>query len=427
MPEKVGLLRRIRVPRDLAPYIRISEREENPRVAGMTPEGVDRIWKTTVQLFRFGLHPAISLCVRREGHVVLDRSVGWARGGGPGEPADGDRVVVTPDTPFCVFSASKAITATVVHMLADRGVLDTGDRVVDYISEYAGGGRDTTTIDHVLSHRAGIPFIPRDLIDLEQLGDEELLLRALPRMVARTRPGAAQSYHAISGGFVLGEIVRRVTGKDIRSVLSTEILEPLGFRWTNYGVAPADVPLVAKAYPTGPALLPPLSTALTRALGMPGDMVTEVSNDPRFLTAIVPAGNVVSTANEMSRFIDILRQGGSMDGLTVMRPRTLRRALSERSYHEIDRTLGAPIRFGSGYMLGAKRIGLYGPNTDDAFGHLGFTNIMFWADPRREISVSLMTSGKPYASPHVGLLYRLTRVIGLEAPKVARPLLESLT
>ena len=426
MSERVGMLRRIRVPRDLSPYVQVSDREENPRVAGMTPEGVDRIWKTALQLFRFGLHPALTLCVRREGHVVLDRSVGWARGVGPGEPPDAERVVASPDTPFCVFSASKAITATVVHMLADRGVLDIGDRVVDYLPEYAGGGRDATTIDHVLSHRAGIPFIPRELVDLEQLANEELLIQALPKMVARTRPGAAQSYHAISGGFVLAEIVKRVTGKDIRAVLGSEILEPLGFRWTSYGVAPADVGAVAKAYATGPALLPPLSTALTRALGMPGDQVTAVSNDERFLTAIVPAGNVVSTANEMSRFIDILRQGGSMDGVTVMRPRTLRRALSERSYHEIDRTLGLPIRFGSGYMLGAKRISLYGPHTDDAFGHLGFTNVMFWADPRRELSVGLMTSGKPFATPHVGLLYRLTRVIGVEAPTVARPVLHSV-
>jgi CubicO group peptidase (beta-lactamase class C family) len=356
--------------------------------------------------------------------VVLDRAIGWARGVGPGEARDAERVPATPDTPFCVFSSSKAVTATVVHMLADRGELDIGDHVVDYIPEFAGGGRDATTIDHVLSHRAGIPFVPRDMIDLDQLADEELLVNALPKMIARTRPGAALSYHAVSGGFVLGELVRRVTGKDIRSVLQAEILDPLGFRWTNYGVAPSDLDAVGHSYATGPILLPPFSTAITRALGLPGDEITRISNDPRFLTAIIPAGNVVTTANEMSRFMEILRLGGSMDGVTVMRPRTLKRALGERSYHEIDRTLGAPIRFGSGYMLGARRLSLYGPDTDDAFGHLGFTNVMFWADPRREISVGLITSGKPYASPHLGMLWRLTRAIGLEAPKVARTTLE---
>ena len=96
----------------------------------------------------------------------------------------------------------------------------------------------------------------------------------------------------------------------------------------------------------------------------------------------------------------------------------------ERSYHEIDRTLGFPLRHSGGFMLGAKVLGLYGPDTDEAFGHLGFTNVMAWADPRRELAVGLITSGKPYASTHLGRLFALTRAIGTEAPKVARTTLE---
>jgi CubicO group peptidase (beta-lactamase class C family) len=272
----------------------------------------------------------------------------------------------------------------------------------------------------------GMNGIPRDMLDLDELDNEDLLARALPRMAARSRPGAHQSYHAISGGFVLGELVKRVTGTDIRTVLRTEILDPLGFRWTNYGVAREDVDAVGHSYATGPKLLPPVSTAMTRVLGLPGDEVTRISNDPRFLTAIVPAGNVVTTANEMSRFMEILRQGGTLDGVQIMSTRALKRALNERSFHEFDRTLGLPIRFGSGYMLGAKQISLYGPDTDDAFGHLGFTNMMFWADPRREITVGLITSGKPYVTPHVGMLWRMMQAIGEEAPKVVHSTLDRL-
>jgi len=101
------------------------------------------------------------------------------------------------------------------------------------------------------------------------------------------------AYHAITGGFVLAEIVKRVTGKPIRTVLKQEILEPLGFRWTNYGVAARDVAKVALAYFTGPPLMPPLSTLLERALGVPMDRAIALTNDPRFLTAVVPAGNVI--------------------------------------------------------------------------------------------------------------------------------------
>ena len=423
MPAVLDPLRRVRVPRDLTAITTVSDREQEAAAGGMTADGVERIWARVQQLFRRRMNPAITVCVRRQGEVVLDRSLGWARGAGPGERAA--RVLATPDTPFCVFSSSKAITATVVHLLDERGVLRTSDRVADSVPEFRGGGRDEITIEHVLSHRAGIPQIPRDLMDLDRIDDNEFLIAAIQRLKVTSRPGAAVAYHAVSGGFVLGEVVRRATGQDIRTVLAEEILRPLGFRWTNYGVAAEDVALVGRSYATGPRVLPPLSIALTRALGVSVDGAIRIANDPRFLAGIVPAGNVVSTANEMSRFMDMLRAGGTLDGVTVLKPRTIRGAMRERSYHEIDRTLGFPLRHSSGFMLGAKVLGLYGPDTDEAFGHLGFTNVMAWADPRRELSVGLITSGKPVLGPHLGSMYRFTREIARAAPKVERPVLYS--
>src|SRR5205085_1331048 len=118
------------------------------------------------------------------------------------------------------------------------------------------------------------------------------------------RPGRVLAYHAVSGGFILGEIVQRVTGKSIREVLAEEILDPLGFRWGNYGVDPGDTDEVALNYVTGPSLLPPLSTLVTRVLSVPLPQVVETSNDPRFLTGVIPSANVVTTANELSRFFE---------------------------------------------------------------------------------------------------------------------------
>src|SRR4029453_8962822 len=126
--------------------------------------------------------------------------------------------------------------------------------------------------------------------------DDEVL-RIMCAATPAWRPGRRLAYHAISGGFILAEIVRRVTGKSIRTVLKQEILQPLGLRWTNYGVAPRDVPKVALAYFTGPPLLPPLSNLLERALGVPMHRAIALSNDPRFLTAVVPPGNAVRTPN----------------------------------------------------------------------------------------------------------------------------------
>jgi CubicO group peptidase (beta-lactamase class C family) len=320
-------LRRVRVPKDLGPLTTRSPAERPAAEGGMTEDGVERIWAATEKLFRHGVHPAIGLTIRREGVVVLDRTVGWSHGVGPEEPADATPVLATPETPFCLFSASKAVTATVIHLLDERGLLHVGDRVGEYVPEFVGPGKHRITIDHVLSHRAGIPNIPGSAIDMDRIQDHDFIMGHLNEALVRTRPGSRLSYHAISGGFVLAAIVRAVTGKELKDVLREEILEPLGFRWMNYGVAEADLPLVGTAHCTGLPPVPPLSTALTRAFGMPLDAVTRVSNDPRFLTAEIPSANAVSTPNELSRFMELLRRGGQLDGTRIMEPRTIRREI----------------------------------------------------------------------------------------------------
>jgi CubicO group peptidase (beta-lactamase class C family) len=409
------------VPRDLGDLITVGKQETDAREAGMTRDAVERIWSSVERLYRSGVHPAITLCLRRNGVVVIDRAIGHAKGNGPGDPESEEPVLVKPETPYVIYSASKAVTAVVAHLLDERGLIHLDDRVAEYIPEYAKHGKDAITISHVLAHRAGVPNLPGEALDLDRIGDRDFLVQVLCDAKPATRPGRLLAYHAISGGFIIGEIVERVTGKTIRRVLHDEILKPLGFRWGNYGVAKRDVPKVGRSYLTGPPVIPPLSTALTRALGKPVGEVVDVANDERFLTGIVPAGNVVTTANELSRFFELLRAGGELDGVRVLEERTIRRALVERSYLEIDLTLGAPLRSSAGFMLGAKRLSLYGPDTEYAFGHLGFTNIIGWADPERELSCGLITSGKPIVYPELYDLWGLTRRIGLETPKTDRP------
>ena len=159
---------------------------------------------------------------------------------------------------------------------------------------------------------------------------------------------------------------------------------------------------------------------IERALGKHPDEITRLSNDPRFLTGVIPAANIVTTADELSRFFELLRCGGELDGVRIMDPRTIRRAIVERAYREFDLTLGAPMRHSAGFMLGADVLSLFGPDTDEAFGHLGFTNVLGWADPERGLSVGLITSGKPILHPGLPLLWALTRRIGQEAPKRRR-------
>jgi CubicO group peptidase (beta-lactamase class C family) len=112
-----------------------------------------------------------------------------------------------------------------------------------------------------------------------------------------------------------------------------------------------------------------------------------------------------------------MRRGGELDGVRVMKPETIAHALTEQSHLEFDNSLGFPTRFSYGLMLGAARISLYGADTQHAFGHLGFTNILSWADPERAISVAVINNGKPIIYPELhrflGLMQRITK----EAPK----------
>jgi CubicO group peptidase (beta-lactamase class C family) len=409
-------LRRIRVPRDLEAVTTVGE-EEEPAAGGVERANVEAIWRSAVALYRSGVHPAVQVCVRRHGAVICDRAIGHARGDGPRDPGDAEKVPATPATPFLIYSGSKAITAFVIHLLVERGLVALDAPVADYIPEYSRHGKGEITIGHVLGHRAGVPNLPREVLNLDNIGNRELLLEVLCDAKPFARPGRFLAYHAVSGGFILGEVAGRVSGKPIRELLADEILDPLGFEWTNYGVAPERVEEVALNYVSGPPAGPPLSTLLTRALGLPLDQLVEASNDPRFLTGVVPAASTVTTANELSRFFELMRRGGELDGVRVMQPETIRRALTEQSHLEFDLSLGFPTRFSYGLMLGARVLSLYGRDTQHAFGHLGFTNILGWADPERATSVAVITNGKPILYPELPRFFGLTQRITSEMPK----------
>ena len=412
-------LRRIHVARDLDSVTDIGP-EDPPEAGGVSARRVEAMWRSVRDWYRSGVHPAMQVCVRRNGAVILNRAIGHARGNGPQDGRDTERVRATVDTPFCVYSTSKAVTAFVVHKLIERGVLGIDDPIADYIPGYERNGKQEITIGHVLDHRAGVPNLPRRALDLNNLGDRQYMTDVLVNATPFAKAGRYLAYHAVSGGFILGEVVHAATGKDIRTVLAEEFLDPLGFRWTNYGVAAEDVDKVALNYVTGPPTAPLLSKLVTRALGIDVDSLVTLTNDPRFLTGIVPAANMVTTAWEMSRFFEIMRRGGELNGVRVIETDTIREALIERSHLEVDLSLGYPTRFSHGLMLGARMVSLFGLDTQHAFGHLGFINTLAWADPERAISVAVLNSGKPIVYPEFYMFLSTMQRITTEMPKVPK-------
>lgn len=392
--------------------------ETDPEAVGVRREAIDAIWESVERLYQTGLHPALALCLRRGGKILIDRSIGHVRGNAPEAPLDAEKVAATPNTLFSLFSASKAITAMVAHLLAERQLVDLDEPVVSYLPEFGQHGKDTITLRHILTHRAGIPPVPDVEIDVALFPQLERIIELVCQTKPVSRAGRSLAYHTLTGGFVVAGVVQRVTGRDIRTFLREEVLDPLGFENLDYGVPPEKLDRVAQHAATGVPPFFPVSWFLHRALGVDFEEAVHLSNQPEFHTAIIPSANVICTANEASRFFQLLLNEGELDGVRVFKRGTVRSAVTQQGNIELDLTLVVPVRYTMGFMPGGDIWSLFGSKTPRAFGHLGFTALVAWADPERDIAVSLMSSGKPFISPGVVHWLAVTRAIARLMPKV---------
>ncbi|MGW4631629.1 serine hydrolase [Nocardia sp. NPDC004415] len=386
--------------------------EDDPLAAGTSPEAVARLWASVCDWYAMGTTPAIQVCLRRNGRIVLNRAIGHGWGNGPRDAPDAEKILVTPDTPFCGFSTAKGVAATVMSMLVEQGAFALNDPVCEYIPEFAAHRKDRITIGHVLSHSAGVPFMPSPYRASEVVPDEELALAALTDLVPSWPPGRFRVYHALTSGLIQRLLVQRATGKRMREHLAEQVLDPLGFRWTTFGVAPADIDKVVPSVKTGP---PPsrLSLFLARkALGGRMDKASKADNDA-FLAAELPSGNLVTTAAELSRFYEILTRGGELDGVRIIEPTTLRDAI--RPAKRIPGAAGRVSR--AGFELGGRR-SKFGRDTRAHFGRSGLTTQYGWADPERGLSGAILTSGK--AATDTDRPWKLVAQISATLPRLER-------
>lgn len=384
-----------------------SGRECKPEEAGLEQRHVDRIWKAAQALYRSGAQPGISVSVRHNGRIVLDRALGYASGAGPGDAPDAVRRLMAPDTPVCLFSASKAVTAVLVHILTEDGGISLDAPVAYYLPRFARHGKGYVTIAEVLSHRAGVarPYIPVAERNARLLQQPEQLLEYI--CDARPQGTGHAGYHALTGGYLLGAIVERVTGMSLNEYLDAKLRRPLGMRYFTYGLPSGQRAAVARNYVAGTKLRFPITAILKRVLMVDADAVVDASNDASFMDAVIPAGNLYATADELSRFYQMLMDGGAYRGQRVLAPKTVARLLRPQGKLAVDRMLMIPMRYSEGLMLGNPGFSLYGRGTTDAWGHLGFMNILGWAQPSRRNAVALLTTGKAVLGPHLVPLFRL--------------------
>ncbi|HEY7776102.1 MAG TPA: serine hydrolase, partial [Kineobactrum sp.] len=173
---------------------------------------------------------------------------------------------------------------------------------------------------------------------------------------------------------------------------------------------------LALAYATGPRPGPLLGAFIKRALGTDIVSVEKLANDPRFQQAIIPSGNLAATAEEACRFFQMMLNGGKWGRRRICSERTVARTVQEFGNRTLDRTLFIPMRFSAGLMLGDEPFGIWGPNSREAFGHLGLINKFAWADPQRDLSAALLTSGLPIIGHHIPALVQVMRGIGNTIP-----------
>jgi CubicO group peptidase (beta-lactamase class C family) len=406
--------RGVEIPSDLSSITSIDyENEVSPAESGLAEEEVATIWDAVEKFYRAGMHPLISICLQRGGKVVFNRSIGYHSG----EFNSPDAVVADYNTPVCLFSASKAISAMLVHLLAEQNKVHLLDPVCHYIPAFAAGGKANITIYQLLAHRAGVPGLGGD-VDPQILFNREEALARVCAAETQDKRGRDPAYHAITSGFVIDELIRVTTGLTIQQYLDRYIRKPMGMKYFRYGLTTRDFKKAAVHRATGLPVTGKLGGVISDALGLEYEKVVDLSNSLDYGKAVLPSANLYCTAEESSRFFQMLLDNGRYKGKQILSPLTVYRAVQESGKVQLDGSLKIPLRYSPGFMMGGGPLGMYGRDCEFAFGHLGLSNIVCWADPERDIAVSILNSGKPVLGPNIPSFVGLQSTISKQCPKI---------
>lgn len=350
------------------------------------------------QLERSGGGAAV--CVYYEGKKVIDL---W------GGVRDAAGRPWRENTMSMSFSTSKGITSTLLNMLVDRGALDYDAPVARYWPEFGANGKGGIRVRDLMTHRAGLSRL-RPLIDSgERLLDWEYMVDRLAKAPARATKRSA--YHALTYGWLTGELIQRITGQPLGEVIERELVEPLGLDGMYIGAPDHAQERAAElaSKPGGGGRTDWLAaifsdrvaenmTRLHRAVGSPLDMKlmldalvppdnSEILFDKRILSVPVPAANGLFTARSLARLYSVIAEGGSLDGVNLLSPGAVRR-MGQVQVETRDRVI--PIKMG--WRLGYHTAFTSRGRLPSAFGHFGFGGSGAWADPTRGLSMAMVNN-----------------------------------
>lgn len=363
-----------------------------PPIGGRVAAGFERVREAFATNFAEHGEVGAACSVVHRGQTVVDL---W---GGHRDQAGGQPW--TADTTALVFSATKGVTAAVVHCLADRGVLDLARPVADYWPEFATNGKGSITLAMVLAHRAGVPAVDADLTLKEVLAWHPIV-EAVARQTPIWEPNSAHGYHVRTFGWILGEVVRRAAGTTIGEVLAQEFCRPHDLQlWI--GTPTAALPRKAKLLPPGAGSMSiedllGRDSLTARALSGPSNLFSysDMWNRPELLQAEIPSSNGVADARSLAMFYANLI-GASASGAAWLRPQTIA-TVNRIASEGPDQVLLVPTRFGLGFMLAPFLVAGGGRK---AFGHSGAGGSLAFADPEQAFGFAyVMNQMKLEASP----------------------------
>ncbi|MFJ3672244.1 serine hydrolase domain-containing protein [Streptomyces sp. NPDC090106] len=360
-------------------------------VNGAVAEGFEPVREAFVRNFEQLGDRGAAVVVYRDGRRVVDLWAGTKDVDG-GEPWE-------HGTAQIVRSATKGVAAAVPLMLAERGQLDLDAPVGAYWPEFKTRGKERVLVRHVLNHRAGLPALDRPLTP-EQALDPRRGPEAVAAQSPAWEPGTDHGYHALTYGWMLDELVRRVTGRGAGEWIAAEIAGPLGADfWLGLpGAHAARAGRVGRieAPEGGAALRMRPKRSVTDAYTDPASLTHRAfaaitpfpdQNDPAYRAAALPATNGIATADGLARIYAALI--GDVDGVRLFAPGTVERARAEESAGP-DRVLVINTRFGLGYMLHGSASPFLGPTS---FGHPGRGGALGFADPDSGVAFGYVTNG----------------------------------
>lgn len=378
-------------------------------IAGWTAAGWEGVRHAFQANFDEGAEVGAAFAAYHRGRKVVDLWGGVA-----------DRQAGTPwaeDTLVLVYSTTKGPTAMCAHQLAERGELDLDAPVADYWPEFAQAGKESVTVADLLAHRAGLAWVDGTMPLADALAWDPVV-EALARQAPSWPPGTAHGYHATTYGWLVGEVVRRVSGRSLGTYLREEVAGPLGATFhvglpadLEPRVAPlvsfidaalsGDLGAVAESAGGGDDMADLLAGAgeflapdgpLMKALGAPGGALADegIWNKPELHAAEIPAANGICDARSLAQLYSAcLADTDTEAGGTarVLEPKQLERAITQETEGPDRVLLGLDLQWGLGFMLSRGLIAqakLAGPRS---FGHFGLGGSVGWADPDLELAM----------------------------------------